>query len=197
MLLKIFGPPLFCACGIKDMLFFSLILTSYIVLVTEEEQLTPVSSSHFHICTCSMHCQGAYICHVSQKCDGEKIEPLVWNQHTIHHQYTPTPCLSLIVVLTFDTGFYAHIGFCLVGTTTEQGVKCWENTAENERYTPTLDGYEMIFRLSYLDSGPRISFSSLLCLIYSWGATLSTSWMMDRNFTQFRSSVWLIRLPVA
>jgi len=71
-------------------------------------------------------------------------------------------------------------------------------TPENstERHTiPTLDGYELIFLLSYLDSGPRMSISSLLCLIYSMGAIFRTSWMMERNLTQLRSSFWLMRLP--
>jgi len=53
---------------------------------------------------------------------------------------------------------------------------------------PTFDGYEFSFLESYLDSIPRISISSALCRKNSMGAILRTSWMMERNLVQLRSS---------
>jgi hypothetical protein len=84
----------------------------------------------------------------------------------------------------------AHKGAVDTGTI-ELLKKC-----KNLEMHPTLDGYEFSFRVSYFDSPPRSSTSSELCFKNSRCGILSTSWMIDRNLTQLRSSFWLIRLPV-
>jgi hypothetical protein len=60
----------------------------------------------------------------------------------------------------------------------------------------TFDGYEFSRLVSYLDSDPRISTSSELFFKNSIGKIFKTSSMMDMNLTMFRSSFWLIRLPI-
>jgi len=61
----------------------------------------------------------------------------------------------------------------------------------------TFDGYELSLRVSYLDSPPRNSTSSVLCFRNSRCGMFKTSCMIERNLTQFRNSFWLIRLPVS
>jgi hypothetical protein len=96
------------------------------------------------------------------------------------------PCCSCPSYHPILNGLYTHVGW--VGDIPENSKIRSKIKSEKRRVICTFDGYELIFRLSYLDSGPRMSTSSLLCLMYSIGAIFRTSCMMDKNLTQLRNS---------